>query len=281
MVDRQTLPIPTSEHPKAGIGSFDEGLQRGAKLNFAPVLRPEAEHPLDASRRAVITPHLHDAHRILGDLLLAARPQYSGKPETECRLWAKEAVNRATDLLNLFLKIETETWHRVGPTIRSCLDQALASNLLDIYHSIEKNEPQRLVPCTPTVRSISEGLVELFARAVGDLKIDLELASISLSPVKRRALALVVSEIILDFISEGFPGRGHGRIYVDLEKRCGNSARLAIDSNGLCVSEQRLENTLAIAGQLISVLDGDLVIRKSRFGGWRFEIEFPVGPLTR
>jgi hypothetical protein len=86
------------------------------------------------------------------------------------------------------------------------------------------------------------------------------------------------SYFVLDFISEGFPGCGHSVIYVVLEKRRGNSARLAIDSNGVCVGQQRLENTLAIAGQLISVLDGDLVIRKSRFGGWRFEVEFPVHP---
>jgi hypothetical protein len=219
---------------------------------------------------------LSDSRDFLTQLLQATRPRPSRYSEDYRQLWTREAIYRARILLDLFLLIETENWLKEGPTIRSCLDQARASTLLDLYQSLEVPETSKLVPCTPILRGITEGIVELFSRAVGDLKVDHDLISLSLNSIKRRALVLVVSELTLDFISEAFGRRGNGTIYVRLEKHHANAARLTVDSNGSLLRQQRLEDSLPIVAQLVNVIEGEIIIKKSPFGGHRFEVDFPI-----
>jgi hypothetical protein len=206
--------------------------------------------------------------------LQPSRPHYTAVTAAHFHLWCREAINRAQNLLELFILIETARWHQLGPSIGSCLDQARASTLFDLYQSLEGCDASGLMPCTPLIRGISSGLVDLFGKAVNDLKIDLKLSSVSLTALKRRALVLMVSELVIDLIIEAFPHKQRAVIFVKLESLGAGVFCLTVHSNSISLPENKLCNSMSLTSQLASILNGEIIYRRSNSGGTRVEIEF-------
>jgi hypothetical protein len=214
----------------------------------------------------------------LMEFLQPSRPNYTAVTAAHFSLWCREAINRAQNLLDLFILIETARWHQVGPSIGSCLDQARASTLFDLYQSLEGCDAHRLMSCTPLIRGIASGLVDLFGRAVNGLKVDFKLSPLSLTVLKRRALVLMVSELVLDLIIEAFPHKQRAVIFVALESLGAGVFCLTVHSDSISIGEDRLCNSMSLTSQLASILDGEMIYRRSNFGGARFEIEFSNQP---
>ncbi len=242
-----------------------------------PIARSQLGNAL--SRQASITEVLvlPTLNPLMG-FLQPSRPHYTAVTAAHFQLWCREAINRAKNLLDLFILIETASWHQVGPSIGSCLDQARASTLFDLYQSLEGCGTNGLMPCTPLIRGIASGLVDLFGTAMNDLKIDLKLSPLSLTALKRRALVLMVSELVIDLIVEAYPHKHRAVIFVTLEGLGDGVFCLTVHSNSISLAENRLYNSMSLTSQMASILDGEMVYRRSNFGGSRFEIEFSNRP---
>ncbi|HVJ51722.1 MAG TPA: hypothetical protein VM689_04635 [Aliidongia sp.] len=243
-------------------------------LGIRPLEMPSSLIPAEP---AISAPAGPSASRgtMLGILFDAASPIARGGLPALRPLWAEEAMNRAANLLRLVLLLEYRRWAGGQSPTDLALECAHAMALAGFYGSLDVDHGDNVVPCTALLRGLMERLVKLFGPTVGRVTLSVELDRLMLPADKRRALALMSSELIIHALLDGFRGRDQAVIAATLECGSDGQIRFRIEDDGEPpASSNRPGSSHAMIGTLAGVLDAEIVYRRSPMGGMTAEFLF-------
>jgi two-component sensor histidine kinase len=182
-------------------------------------------------------------------------------------------MHRAHSMLQLLLTsrsvrpAEQEAWHD---------EYALASRLACEYRSLFASRESELVPCERVLRGVVHNLGLLFGPVAGGVEVRVSIEQTLLVAVRRRALALLTSELLLNAFGHAFPGCVGGRAEVCLERMSEGYAVLRVSDNGVGYAQTADDAGASIVERLSALLGGRLVCRQDRRAGTTAEIVFPV-----
>jgi signal transduction histidine kinase len=207
----------------------------------------------------------------LSILLTAAQPRDDGFPLLR-PLWAREALHRALCILELFAALRCGETATPSKTDRHCLALRLAS----VLTSLETVELTRIVPCSGALREVAHDLVALFEPAIGRVMLDIDVATVSLAAYRRRALVLLVHNLIANALLHAFEGREIGCISLRLERMNREQARLVVGDDGIGFVNGHSNPATSVAGSLSDLLEAEIEYSSPAGRGTQAAILFPL-----
>lgn len=180
-------------------------------------------------------------------------------------VWMQEARHRAANLQHLVANVDYMLDRgNISPEDRPRMVRRAAA-LLQSYEALKEtsNGPS---PCSPELRSIAGGLVEMFGHTIGSVILILDLQPIELAGDRRRALLLATSELVINALRHAFGGRRFGIIQIGLGCDQGqDDATLRVADDGVGPDRIGCDSGLGcrIIRGLAEVLDGDIAWGRS------------------
>jgi two-component sensor histidine kinase len=150
------------------------------------------------------------------------------------------------------------------------LAQSLANNI----SSLSVNYPPRCVACTRIVGDIASDLVELFGPTAGGVEIVMAIEPVYLPSLKRRALALLVTELVANALIHAFASSQHNRIQVTLRGSRSGIATLYVEDNGIGFAQEELNET-GVGASLAALLQGRLMVSRTAARTTSIGLDFP------
>jgi hypothetical protein len=130
--------------------------------------------------------------------------------------------------------------------------------------------------CAPLLRGTTRNFVELFGPVAGDITIATRIEPLQLAAFKRRALGLMVIELLSNALLYAFRELEAGHIEVQLAQVSRSRARLIVTNNGRGQAVPIPKRCQQIGHDLANLLEAEIIHGMPGFGGTTAQIEFPV-----
>jgi two-component sensor histidine kinase len=213
---------------------------------------------------------------ILSQLLQATCAPIEGAGAVLRPVWAFENFARARVMIRLLSSLDrlrrNGSPHMLSPDMeRDAADRLSAG--LSLVRDLSAADP---VPCSTVLRHVVRDLVELFGPTVGEVSVATQVEPVAMANLKRRALVLVVCNLLLRAIADGFASRRSGTLVVSLQRTGRARMRLTIADNGSAWARDWSDESGEAIDDLAAVLGGRLVHQRDGRGGVISELTFPV-----
>jgi two-component sensor histidine kinase len=160
--------------------------------------------------------------------------------------------------------------------VRCELDYGVASNLAAGIRELTILSDGERMPCSALLRGITRNFVELFGPVAGDITIATRIEPLQLIAFKRRALGLVVIELLSNALLHAFRELEAGHIEVQLAQVSQSRARLIVKNNARGQPAQTPQGAQDIGHDLANLLEAEIVYGMPGFVGTVAQIELPV-----
>ena len=128
---------------------------------------------------------------------------------------------------------------------------------------------------------IATGLVATFADPVGSVRLSFDCQEVLLVHAHRRALALILSELVVNALKYAFPAGRPGTISVSLHVT-GPMVELVVADDGVGASGAgKVGQGKALLEQMTAMLSGTITRERIAAGGLRVAVHFPAGSGLR
>jgi two-component sensor histidine kinase len=226
-----------------------------------------------AGRRDLVAVHRTE---ILSRLLAPVCPAAWGGHPVLWPLWADEMVHRtyATIQLTSLLLPQWRCEHRTP--VRRELDYGVASNLAAAIRELTIHSDGERMPCSALLRGITRNFVELLGPAAGDITIATRIEPLQLVAFKRRALGLVVIELLSNALLYAFRELEAGHIEVQLAQVSRSRARLIVKNSGRSHPVPIPKRCQQIGRDLANLMEAEIDYGMPGFDGTMAQIELPV-----
>ena len=242
-----------------------------------PIPRAAPDRPAKMERMVLASRCLSTQRgALLATLLPAANPTASGGRAVLRPLWATEAMHRAYSLVTLTHLLDRRDPQRECIPAAKSFEHKNALALAQAYCDLEIADDSEWFACSDLLRTISRSLVELFGPAIGHIAVRTSLPRLSLPAIKRRALVLACSELVVNSLRHAFLYWSHGSIVVALTPADRQHVRLSVADDGVGVHVPPAADRFGIAADLALLLEGELGYRNPGLGGTTAEITFPT-----
>ena len=198
---------------------------------------------------------------ILSRLLEPICPAAWGGHPVLWPLWADEMVHRTYATIQLTSLVLSQGRREHRTPVRWQLDYRVASNRM---------------PCAALLRGITRNFVELLGPVAGDITIATRIEPLQLAAFKRRALGLMVIELLSNALLYAFRELEAGHIEGQLAQVSRSRARLIVTNNGRRQAVPISKRCQQIGHDLANLLEAEIVHRMPGFGGTTAQIELPV-----
>ena len=115
-------------------------------------------------------------------------------------IWTVEASHRALSLLRLILLIKSEPLKTRTRSNDCIIEYKLAQNLVDTYRLLNIDTQYGSCSCEETIQVVIRGLLAAFHGSIDVADVKIQTRSMSLPTRKRRALTLLLSELVINML---------------------------------------------------------------------------------
>jgi hypothetical protein len=213
---------------------------------------------------------------ILCRLLEPIRPAAWGGRPVLWPLWADEMVHRTYVTIHLTALLISKLRLDGDASLRFELDYAVASNLATTLGELVVVHDNERLPCSAIIRGIARNFVELFGPAAGNIGIATRIEPLLLAAFKRRALVLVVVELISQALVYAFCGLDAGQIELHLRRISRSRARLTVKNSNGTLPAYVSKSGRWIGNDLASLLEAEIVYDVAASGGTLAQIDFLI-----
>ena len=189
-------------------------------------------------------------------------------------LWAEEAMHRAYTMLRLVHRAHRFS-HYDEPAVQQ-RDRCIAARLAASLYALQTEGMHSRTSCSGILAQIVQDLVLLFGRGLGEVQIVTNIDELTLSAYRRRALILLVNELVCNALTHAFAKRASGVIQVSLRTVDRALVELHVADNGAGLSLATIKPSCSVSGGLASLLAGDLRYCCTRLWSTRAELRFPL-----
>ena len=191
-------------------------------------------------------------------------------------LWADEMVHRTFVTFRLIALLMSQMRLEPDDPMRRMLHYNVASNLLAAIHELAILNDNESLPCSTVLRAITRNFVALFGSIAGDITIAIRIEPLQLAAFKRRALALLATELLSKAFLHGFPGPEGGHIEVHLARISRSRALLMIKDSRRDQSSAAPVGCYQTGNDLAGLLEAEIVQGIAGFDGTAALIDFPT-----
>ena len=187
----------------------------------------------------------------------------SGDPHR--RLWEADASHRANNLAQMCYSLSIPSVrqrYNLSDDLVSESVGLLAEAYCELGHPYVGTE---LLPCADLLVRISNGLVSLF-NGGRPIIVLTSIHDVRLPALKRRALVLIASELIINCLKYAFPQNSGGTIKLSLRRGTGGIV-LRVQDNGVGLGAGAGKGSgSALICELLAILEGKIVRRDAQPG---------------
>jgi two-component sensor histidine kinase len=184
-----------------------------------------------------------------------------GGPEVLRPLWAYESMQRAYNLIELVALFDLRSRGSMRGSIDVALANGNATALAESYQALNIVDENDHLLCSSLLRTMARNLVELFGTPTGNVVLKTQLAPLSLSAIKRRALVLICNELLVNALRHAFVGRSDGLVKVTLGSLNHRRHYLIVSDNGNGMTNIASRTPGGIVSDLACLLDGEIQYR--------------------
>jgi two-component sensor histidine kinase len=141
-------------------------------------------------------------------------------------------MQRAYNLIELVALLDLRSRGSMRGSTDVTLENGNATALAESYQALDIVDENDHLLCSSLLRTMARSLVELFGTPIGNVVLKTQIAPLSLSAIKRRALVLVCNELLVNALRHAFVGRSDGLIKVTLGSFNDRRHYLVVSDNG-------------------------------------------------
>ena len=188
-------------------------------------------------------------------------------------LWANEEMHRAYAINRLFQGITTQSVIE-DDSVETSSEFDAACKLVTCFRSLAIVKEAELVPCSETLRETARLLVEVLGAGAGNISIQMLAVPLMLPAYQRRALVLLMCELVMNSLLHAFHGRTTGRILVELSQVGAAHARLRVLDDGVWADRTINSDCGAVSRDLADLLGSDLTYLRAARHWTIAEVDF-------
>jgi two-component sensor histidine kinase len=224
----------------------------------------EAAGRLKGQRAAILYQLLHAT---------SAPPESEGSPLKP--IWAFENFARAKVMIRLLSSLDRLRKNGSPHMLSLDVERDTADRLATGLSLLQDLSGKRPVPCSALLRHVVRDLVELFGPTIGEVSVATRIEPITMTGIKHRAVVLIVCNLLLNSIADGFPERSRGALLVSLQRVGRAQVRLTVADNGSASDRDHTEDSWEAVDDLVAILAGRLVRQRDGHGGMITELTVP------
>jgi hypothetical protein len=189
-------------------------------------------------------------------------------------IWTAEANHRALSLTHLILLLHAAHPRSRQESISDIEECELAKKLTETYHSLEYHGNNEIVSCKDVIHSVVHGLLSVF-RGVGKVeKLSIHVGALFLRMEKRRALALLISVLVIDMLREASKRATTGRLTISCSRIWNEGMDFRVESS--CpLSSSFASPGHAVVCTLSGILEAEISYSEPRNGGTFVKLLIP------
>jgi hypothetical protein len=186
-----------------------------------------------------------------------------------------EANHRALAMLQLLLLLNRSIHECHGREKFYVQEYENAKRLVRIYRSLDACYESNLVPCEAVIHGIVNGLVTVFNVTNGSVDLKVNNRSLNLKANKRRALALLISKLVVDMLKDGAKRLIAGRLILSFARVERRQMFIRIETS--CpILESFSSPGYDIVCALSGVLASEILCGEGKTGGTYVELLIPL-----
>ena len=190
-------------------------------------------------------------------------------------VWMAEENHRALAMLQLLLLLNRSIHECHGREKFYVQEYENAKRLVRIYRSLDACYESNLVPCEAVIHGIVNGLVTVFNVTNGSVDLKVNNRSLNLRANKRRALALLISKLVVDMLKDGAKRLIAGRLILSFARVERRQMFIRIETS--CpILESFSSPGYDIVCALSGVLASEILCGEGKTGGTYVELLIPL-----
>ncbi len=197
-----------------------------------------------------------------------------GPPNDSDPIWTTEINRRALNLLQLLLPMQQAQPSRHRLAYDFAVAHELTKHLMNAYRLLDFHDRDRTLRCEDAIRHIVAGLVDLFRSAGGMVELAMQVRSLSLPARKRRALALLIGEIVLSSLLHGAKRTVPTRLTLSSFREAGLGGSIDVETS-VPLSYSFACPGYAMICALSGILEAEMSYGETGTGGTRIKIRIP------
>jgi hypothetical protein len=190
-------------------------------------------------------------------------------------VWMAEANHRSLAMLQLLLLLNRPIHKYHGREKFYVKEYENAKRLVRVYRSLDACCESNLVPCEAVIHGIINGLVTVFNVTNGIVDLKVYIRSLNLKADKRRALALLISKLVVDMLKDGAKRLIAGRLILSFARVERRQMFIRIETS--CpILESFSSPGYDIVCALSGVLASEILCGEGKTGGTYVELLIPL-----
>jgi hypothetical protein len=190
-------------------------------------------------------------------------------------IWMAEANHRSLAMLQLLLLLNRPIHEYHGRERFYVQEYENAKRLARVYRLLDACCESNLVPCEAVIHGIINGLVKVFNVTNGVVDLKFYSKSLNLKANKRRALALLISKLVVDMLKDGAKRLIAGRLILSFLRVDRRQMFIRIETS--CPILESLSSPgYDIVCALSGVLASEILCGKGTTGGTYVELLIPL-----
>jgi hypothetical protein len=208
-------------------------------------------------------------------ILLDATESLPASLSSSQGVWMAEANHRSLAMLQLLLLLNRPTHEYHGREKFYFKEYENAKRLVRVYRSLDSCYESNLVPCEAVIHGIINGLVTVFNVTNGIVDLKVYSKSLNLKANKRRALALLISKLVVDMLKDGAKRLIAGRLILSFARAERGQMFIRIETS--CpILESFSSPGYDVVCALSGVLASEILCGEGKTGGTYVELLIPL-----
>jgi hypothetical protein len=190
-------------------------------------------------------------------------------------VWVAEANHRSLAMLQLLLLLNRPIHEYHGRKKFYVKEYENAKRLVRVYRLLDACCESNFVPCEAVIRGIINGLVTVFNVTNGIVDLKVYCRQLNLKANKRRALALLISKLVIDMLKDGAKRLIAGRLILSFARVERRKMFVRIETS--CpILESFSSPGYDIVCALSGVLASEILCGEGKIGGTYVELLIPL-----
>jgi hypothetical protein len=176
--------------------------------------------------------------------------------------------------MSLYLRVHRRTRWRSSASLDAEFE--FAGRLFDTFTSINLATENQTACCSTLLLCATCDMVALLGPAAGRITLRTDVGDVVMPCFKRRAVILLVCELIANALQHAFNEEDGGEITVALEAISGTCARVTVADNGCGFGQLENPPVGDVTAALAGILNGSIVYDSTRCYATVVSVEFPL-----
>jgi hypothetical protein len=209
------------------------------------------------------------------EILLDCTENSSPNIKSPDPIWTAEASHRALNLLRLILSTKDRSARNGVKSNDFMMEYKLAQSLVDTYRLLNIDNESGPCSCEEIIQASIRGLLAAFQTTIGMVEVKIRTLALNLPTHKRRALTLLLSELVVGMLLDKSERGADGRLTLSFSRAGSDQMNIKMETS--CPLPRSFNSPgYDIVCALSGIVGAEILYSAAQAGGTSVELLIPL-----